>query len=243
MINYKNLLDFHNSFIKDIPVPDRYQDWINFLEITENDSATDIIIRATISCSCNFNYWEEDGKISWPAGVNGIALMDALAGRRSMQTLNLYHTRAGMYNRIVDWLEKRPIDINSKKWWAELSIEFGHDPLRKRETLLFIILSDLGLFDKQSNVCPNVGCIDYNVITALRFHGVIEGYEGNIFDEETETQLRTECLSICQFILQLNKSIDISGLDYILYNEGRRIRYNEPEWEKFFCYRYGCYFY
>jgi len=209
------------------------------LEIDDNTTKNEIIERTILCCVGNFNYWEEDNKISWPKEISGITWFEFVMGRRSIQSLNLWQKRLDLYNSAKDWISKTNFELNNPSWWNEMNIVFGNDPLKKRETLAYIILTDLG-FECH---CPNVGCIDYNIIVALRRHGIITGYDKNYFEINEETQLRYECLLVCYEILKRVPQLTVSTLDILLYDEGRRIRHNEYEWERYFPYRFGCYYF
>lgn len=249
MINYDKLDIFCKNYISDRDIPGRGDVWRQLLEITSSDvhqTDKEIIERAILSCCGNFNYWEVDGKIEWPENLNGQSWFDVIMDRRDINTMNLPKLRSDILGTTRVFLQQNFYSIHSiysirsPYWWADLSKAFGNDPLRKRETLLYIILSDLGFKDIY---CPNVGCIDYNLIVALRYHGIIEGYAGNTFNISEETNLRTECLVVCQEILKRYPELNVSKLDNVLYTEGRCIRHTEPDWESHFCYRFGCYFY
>lgn len=251
MINYNKLEIFENfidTFFKDCDW-DRKDIWMKMLEISEEDlnskRATsrweEIICRATQCCIGNFNYWEEAGKITWPKNINGQLWFDVVMGRRDINTLNLVDLRKKFLIKCREFLKDFNLnDIYTTSWWTKLTDVFGKDPLKKRETLLYIILTDLGFKDLY---CPNKGCIDYNIIVALRFFGIIEGYEGNIFDLATETKLRNECLVVCDELIARQKWLNVSILDNILYSEGKRIRKTYDNWEDYFCYRLNCYYY
>ena len=64
-----------------------------------------------------------------------------------------------------------------------------------------------------------------------------------IFDLEEETRLRWECHSIIEKLIE-DLKINESELDGRLFGLGRKIR-KQPreEWDKYFCYRFGCYYY
>lgn len=241
MIDYALLKHFTRDLIA--PKGDRGHVWRDLLEIKPRTPKKKIVERAIKAAVGNFNYWEQEGQIKWPAGLNGASWFDVVMGRRNIKTLNLVHRRRVLLARAETFTMNHPLHEDamlSKWWWHELTAAYGYDPLRKRETLLWIVLNDLGF---KNLPVPNMGCIDYNVITAFRHLGIVIGFEGNMFSEDSETQLRTECLTAIMYILQWRSDLTVSTLDDCLYNLGKKIRHEEPDWEKCFCYRFGCYYY
>jgi len=236
MINEDKLKAFKESLPENPePLP-----WTSILK-AESLGTMERIERATKMACGQFNYWEgKHGDIIWP-GVSSEDWTAVVLGEKDIEEMNLVQTRKRILEATEQYLKDNlasPQVINRDWWWRGLTFAFGGDPLRKRETLLWMMLRGMG-FDPPIVQC---GCIDYNVIVALRKHGIIEGFKGNMFDLLSETQLRYECLQAIGRLLDSN-SLTISGLDALLYGEGRSIRKTEPDWEDYFCYRPGCYFY
>ena len=201
-----------------------------------------LAIRATIG---NFNFWEgPEGRITWPEGLGGSAWFEVATGKRSVKEFNLSPLREAFLIVGEAFWKNTPLSIHetpiqNPSWWTRLTECYGNDPLRKRETLLYIILYDLGW----DAVPPMQGCIDYNVIIALRHKGIITGFDGNEFNETEETLLRMECLVAIMNILNIRQDLTISMMDQELYLGGKWIRKHDPNWEKHMCYRPGCYYY
>jgi len=199
-------------------------------------------IERSIKMACGqFNYWEENGKITWP-NLSSEDWTDVVLGKRDIETMNLVQTRKQILKNTEDFISISNLTENIKdyNWWEALSYVFGGDPLRKRETLLWIMLTGLG-FPIPFKI--REGCIDYNVIVSLRYHGIVTGYIGNQFNILQETQLRYDCLHVIEKMLEMRKDLGINDLDAHLYLQGRNIRKTVDNWEDYFCYRFGCYFY
>ena len=193
------------------------------------------------SCSGNFNYWQVDDKIVWPDTSSSGEWFAVIRGEKPIEDMNLPDLRKHLLQETSEFLHSSSnVEIEDKLWWAALSHVYGGDPLRKRETLAWIILTDLGF--KNIPIVQR-GCIDYNLIVALRFNGCVYGYKGNKFNLYDETKLRTDCLLAVEEILNLRSDLTVSSLDKILYFLGRKIRHTTSDWEQYFCYRIGCYFY
>lgn len=210
---------------------------------TNKSLAAYAIQQAVLSSIGNFNFWEKDGKIAWP-GLSSNDWMKVIRFEKPIEEMNLVEKRKELWDKAVHFMSDSELtnDIHDNIWWEALAIVFGGDPLAKRETLLWITLSDLGFTQMH---LPNAGCIDYNIILALRYLEIITGYEGNIFDKTEETKLRFECLHVVEQILKERQDLNVSDLDSFLYKMGRYIRYEFPReiWDPYFCYRIGCFYY
>jgi len=209
----------------------------------ENEAfASYTLQQAILGTIGNFNFWEEEGVIKW-SGVDSSDWFKVVRIEKSIWDMNLPKIRKIFWDSAIENMQKFPIHkIYDESWWNRLTELYGHDPLKKRETLLWIILTDLGF---QNLPIQNKGCIDYNIILAFRYLGIVIGYKGNIFNLREETELRFECLHVIESILKARPDLSISDLDSLLYRFGRYIRCVEPpeHWDQFFCYRHGCYFY
>lgn len=213
-------------------------------DIPANETLANYTIQQAILGSIgNFNFWEEDGKITWP-GLTSDDWFKVVQLEKSIEQMNMAVKRKELWNNAIEFMTDLNLIeiIYDPIWWAALSAVFGGDPLKKRETLLWVILSDIGF---SGIPLPNTGCIDYNVILSLRYFGAITGYEGNIFNLIDETKLRFECLEIVKQILIERPDLTVSTLDSFLYDAGKYIRNAIPreEWDPYFCYRFGCFFY
>jgi hypothetical protein len=256
MINYK-LLDGLGTGIKLIPdfKVSRVKMWDELLGISGQTGET--VRRAVLGSAGQFNFWERNGKIEWKTGFNSDSWFCFVREycsegqqeikERIKNTLN-YYNLPDIRIKLIENTEKFLAEssdlvscIRDPYWWEALSHVFGGDPLKKRETLLWMILTDLGI-DAQEQ---KKGCIDYNIILLFRFLGIITGFDGNIFTLYDETRLREECLKAVEYILEKRPDLSISELDFHLWSEGRQIRGTRPqeEWDPFFCYRLGCFFY
>lgn len=220
--------------------------WDKILEVTPSMSMKEVIRKAVLMACGQFNYWEGDnGEVTWP-GVKSEDWTAVILGKKPIEEMNLVEVRRQIYDRTMRFLREtsseKPfaIPISDPYWWDALTHVFGGDPLRKRETLLWMMLDYLG-YDVP---CPQKGCIDYNIIVSLRKHGIVTGYSGNRFNLYQETCLRMDCLEAIEAILdRYEDTFSIASLDAALYLEGRRIRKEEKNWEQYFCYRPGCFFY
>lgn len=245
------------ELIKNIkPLPDRAHIWIPLLgidqwtephfeisDIRSNEALQKYVIKQSILATIgSFNFWEMDNTITWP-DLGTEDWFKVVKNEKPIEEMNLVGIRKYLYNLALDFTEisDLPKDIYSEIWWTTLSAVYGGDPLRKRETLLWIILNDLGFVGMP---LPNKGCIDYNTILMLRFFGAVE-CKGNVFNILSETKLRYECLSVVEQILNARIDLTPSQLDNFLYSAGRQIRHEMPReyWDPYFCYRLGCYFY
>jgi len=219
--------------------------WYDVLELTPYMSDRDVITRAAVMACGQFNYWEEDGEVRWP-GPSSEDWTAVALGKKPIEEMNLVDVRRRMRDRTLEFLKGFTDDgaietaIHDPRWWDCLTHVFGGDPLRKRETLLWMMLDHLGY----AAPCPQKACVDYNLIVALRRHLVVGGYKGNRFDLYGETCLRMDCLQAVEWIYHyFEGTFTVASLDAALYLEGRRIRKEEDDWEDYFCYRPGCYFY
>lgn len=219
--------------------------WDKILEITPKMPQEEVIRRAILMACGQFNYWEVDGEVVWP-GVKSEDWTAVALGKKPIEQMNMVDLRRWMLDRVEaffkDLTPECPLDrvIVDPYWWDSLTHVFGGDPLRKRETLLWMMLDYLG-YDVP---CPQKGCIDYNIIVALRKNDIVTGYGGNRFSLYQETCLRMDCLEAIEFILdRYEDKFTVASLDAALYLEGRRIRKEDKDWEQYFCYRPGCYFY
>lgn len=256
MISKQNIRDIYDLYIQYAKNNNlcRKGTWKELLKIDDNTKPSEIIRRAILSCAGNFNYWEENGQIAWPNNMSGTTWFEVIVGERDIKTMNIYPTRMKILARANKFINQSGTDIKclyDNNWWNKLHDAFGLDPLKKRETLLYIILTELGINDVDTSKipCQNMACIDYNIIIALRYAKAVTGFTGNIFDLKTETKLRYDCLQACEEIFNISKCnnthqlISIGKLDNFLYSTGRYIRHNIKNWEDFMCYRFGCYFY
>lgn len=219
--------------------------WDKVLELTPDMSDYEVIKRATVMACGQFNYWEEDGEVKWP-GPSSEDWTAVTLGKKPIEEMNLVETRRDIRERTLGFIEAFTDDgaiegaIHDSRWWDCLTHVFGGDPLRKRETLLWMMLDYIGYVAP----CPQKACVDYNLIVALRRYQVVCGYEGNRFDLYGETCLRRDCLEAVEWMYYtFEGTFTVASLDAALYLEGRRIRREEDDWEDYFCYRPGCYFY
>jgi hypothetical protein len=219
----------------------RTEVWKSLLDINPMSDDDFILKRAILGAAGQFNYWEEDGKIVWPA-ISSDDWFKVVTGKKPITEMNLCLKRTEIYVTVSDFLKNNQICVMDPVWWDSLSFVFGGDPLRKRETLLWIMLTDLGY---ENLPAQKKGCIDYNIMLFLRFSGVIKEYGGNIFNLYEETKLRTECLEVIERILDKRKDLTIQKLDSFLYFSGKEVRHimDMHFWEPYFCYRLGCFFY
>jgi len=209
----------------------------------ENYAFTTYILQQAIFGTIgDFNYWEEDGEIKWP-DLSAADWFKVIRHEKPLYEMNLPELREQLWKAAIDFMPTFEIpDIYTLEWWNKLSEVYGNDPLRKRETLLWIILTDLGFPNLPT---PNRGCIDYNIILAFRYLKIIVGYNGSSFGIKEETDLRFECLSVIEQVLDARPDLSISDLDSLLYKFGKYIQHtvSREEWEPFFCYRPGCFYY
>lgn len=242
MINYtalKKLCDV----IPPGPFQSRREIWMKQLKLDEGTPFPEVMWRAVRATIGNFNFWEGDNEdVTWPENIGGAEWFKVATGERSLEGFNLKELRQKYLERGGAFIRKYALwskFLTDPSWWTKLTEVYGNDPLRKRETLLAIVLHDLG-YDV---LWPMQGCIDYNVIVTLRSNGIVTGWLGNQFTLEEETFLRMECLLAIMTILKERPDLNPSIVDEILYSEGKRIRRMDRDWERFMCYRPGCYFY
>jgi len=244
MIDYNRLYDYVIQPGISLPVDfadQRNKLWRKLLGIKKRTKTKTVIKKAILGSIGNFNYWEDNGEVKWPDNVHSYNWFEVVRGEKDINSMNLPGLRKHFVSIANSFIRKTNIETGIKKaeWWNLLSISYGGDPLKKREVLLWIMLSDMNI---KTTLPPNLGCIDYNTIVALRYLKIVNGYEGNSFDYIEETKLRTECLKVVEEIIQKTR-LGVSEVDAWLYYTGREIRHNYKDWEKYFCYRLGCYFY
>lgn len=223
----------------------RGQMWRELLGVTKDTPNSKVIQLATLSAAGNFNYWEDNGKVNW-SSINSSDWFAVIRGEKKIEEMNLPVLRTAFYTATYNFLKSCGTHPDDPIWWDCLSHVFGGDPIKKRETLLWIMLFDMGY-----SVCmpPEVGCIDYNIMLLCRYHKLIsnnEPYEeGTPVDLYVETAIRKDCLLVChELLLMSDNRLNISKLDDILFNLGRQLRKTSRSiWEPYFCYRFGCYFY
>jgi hypothetical protein len=226
-------------------IPDPNPDFVwgaeEVMGLVYEDDREQFLRSAVLWAIGNFNFWEANSSVAWPIVP---AWRDVIQGKEPLHRMNLYDERQELWRKAEEFMDEEcgclVPHVKEVAWWEALSHVFGGDPLRKRETLLWIALEDVG--------CPvpvvRKGCIDYNVIVTLRASGVVNGYEGNSFNLYEETKLRRECLVAVERLLEI-KSWKIGELDAHLWWAGKNFRKTNPRdvWEPFFCYRIGCFFY
>jgi hypothetical protein len=249
-------MDVIHRIAKEVTVPpdfaeSRAKAWATVLGLQGDEKPFAVLRQAACGAVGQFNFWEgEFGQITWAS--NSSDWFAFIRGEKSILSMNYPGKRAELKDNVTGFLDTTPeltIDVIADPlFWSIMTHLFGGDPLRKRETLLWIMLDDLRVMFPEvpeAAEAPNRGCIDYNIILYLRYMKAITDYEGNRFDLYTETQLRTECLHAVEMILEKRPDLTVSSLDSWLWEAGRKIRHELPQkqWEPYFCYRIGCYFY
>ena len=252
---------YHSAVIKriaqSISVPEDFRKsrakvWMEALGLKGDEDLLEVLRRAVRGAVGQFNFWEgENQTVTWAYSSEG--WFAVTRGEKDISSLNLVPKRTDLLGAVDAFFKLTPcltIDtIKDPLFWAVLTHLFGGDPLRKRETLLWIMLDDLSYeYPKMpdiSRLLPSKGCIDYNIMLYLRYMKAVTGYSGRIFDLYTETKLRMDCLRAVDTIMCLRPDLTVSSLDSFLWESGRRIRHTTPreEWDPLFCYRFGCYFY
>jgi hypothetical protein len=262
MINFNKV----NDFIKDIKIEDGFVDnrkklWHELLGTSPETKSQKIIEQAIYGSIGQFNFWEDttivgEGVIAWAENRNSsnwyafirddrVGCWGSMAEKHKLNLIDKRLSFLSDAERFIKDSGDLEKCIKDPVWWNALSAVFGGDPLKKRETLLWITLTDLGFKVPEQKR----GCIDYNIILLFRYLGLIKGYAGNIFTLYEETKIRYECLTVINYILGHSKQhklgLTISNLDAWLWAEGRKLRRSLPRevWDPSFCYRFGCFFY
>lgn len=247
MIDHEALESYVRDLkIKDYDLEERRCSWIDSLGVVTAGPET-MIERAILGSSCQFNFWQVGRKVQW-GRFSSVDWWAVVRGEKDIKSMNLAQKRKKLYDAAAAYIKKSKKTgtlehcITEKVWWYNLAVVFGGDPVHKRETLLWMMLTEMGF---SCAAAPADGIIDYNVILFLRMKGIVTGYEGNRFNLHEETMLRKDCLRVAEIILSKRPDITIPMLDVELYGRGREIRHIRPfkEWEPFFCYRPGCFFY
>lgn len=222
---------------------DRKAMWCHLLGVSDPFNEEKFLKRSIVSAGGNFNFWQKDKKIVWP-NLNSNDWFKVVRGIKPITEMNMVDERMKMLDASINLINESslPTDLADKHWWEVLSSVYGGDPLKKRETLLWFMLNDLGY---KKALQPNWGCIDYNIMLYFRYNGIVKGYHGNIFKIYEETRLRYECLQAINNILHTRDDLTVQEVDMWLWGEGRKIRHSIPRerWDPWFCYRIGCYFY
>ena len=221
---------------------DRKSIWEKQLGLKESYPKELAVFKAVLGAGGQFNFWEGESHKSDSSeaiGSGSDKWFAVVRGDIPIYAMNLVQTRIDVYKNCLTFLACgcNPLD---KEWWEGLHKAYGYDPLRKRETLCWMILKDLGV-DVVIEP-PAKGCVDYNLIVALRHLGIVTA-KGNVFDTETETELRKNCLLVCEQLLVLKPELTVMDVDSYLYNMGKHIRKTVSNWADYFCYRVGCYYY
>jgi len=227
---------FFDGVFKDfgLKIQKEPRNWVNEVGIEPLNLANkeEFVRRVVFAASQEFNFWQSDAKAQ---GLNSSHPFKWIRDEVAWEDIpwNLLGTREKIRSQTEKFIwEWQPLHsaVEQQEFWIQMNSAFNlpgkEDPVFKKPILVKMILEDMGFGNIWKSNSWGFGCIDYNILIAFDYYGLIEIdpsiQKDKYYPKDYMDSLRKEAYDICYSYVSLG--YDPSNLDLYLYLLGRKVR-------------------